>query len=184
MPSIADTIRITGLTTRRLRLSSDLWFEGRTTPDSAVPWFEFPFTVVETNEGVEGYTMGYGPLGQGRASAYHIHDVYHHDLAGRNPLHHEAIWQDLRRKQRHLYSMAETTWADLDVANLHVACSTESGRFLESHHSMFRFGLKDDPLAVKPDGCQHLPDGPGLGVEIDWDWIEDHTVETIKGSTL
>jgi L-alanine-DL-glutamate epimerase-like enolase superfamily enzyme len=22
----------------------------------------------------------------------------------------------------------------------------------------------------------HLPTGPGLGVELDWDWIDDHTV--------
>lgn len=71
----------------------------------------------------------------------------------------------------------------LDVANLHAACTTESGRFLESHHDMFRFGLKGDPLAVQPDGCQHLPEGPGLGVEIDWDWIDDHTVEEIQGDT-
>lgn len=60
--------------------------------------------------------MGYGPLGQGRASAYQVHDVYHDDLVGRNPLHHEAIRQDVRRKKRHLYSMSETTWASLDVA--------------------------------------------------------------------
>jgi L-alanine-DL-glutamate epimerase-like enolase superfamily enzyme len=71
----------------------------------------------------------------------------------------------------------------LDVANLHVGCATRLSRFLESHHPMFRFGLKGDPLRVHQDGCQHLPSGPGLGVEIDWDWIENHTVEVIRGST-
>ena len=25
-----------------------------------------------------------------------------------------------------------------------------------------------------------LPDAPGLGVEMDWDWIDDHTLEIIR----
>ena len=69
----------------------------------------------------------------------------------------------------------------LDIANLHVGCATRLTRFLESHHPMFRFGLKNNPLEIKEDGCQHCPTGPGLGVEIDWDWIDDHTVEIIEG---
>ena len=67
----------------------------------------------------------------------------------------------------------------LDVANLHVGCATRSSRFLEGHHPMFRFGLMDDPLRVHADGCQHVPTGPGLGVTLDWDWIDRHTVAEI-----
>ena len=69
----------------------------------------------------------------------------------------------------------------LDVANLHVGCATSVSRYLESHHPMFRFGLIGDPLRVHTDGCQHMPTGPGLGVEIDWDWIENNTVEMFEG---
>ena len=72
----------------------------------------------------------------------------------------------------------------LDVANLHVGCATRLSRFLESHHPMFRFGLKGDPLAIREDGHQHLPPGPGLGVQLDWDWLDNHTVEVIRGDTL
>jgi L-alanine-DL-glutamate epimerase-like enolase superfamily enzyme len=39
---------------------------------------------------------------------------------------------------------------------------------------MFRFGLKNNPLEIKEDGCQHCPTGTGLGVEIDWDWMDNH----------
>lgn len=67
----------------------------------------------------------------------------------------------------------------LDVANLHVACGLRGTRFVESHHDMFRFGLKGDPLRVHDDGCQHAPKSPGLGVEIDWDWMENHTIEVL-----
>jgi L-alanine-DL-glutamate epimerase-like enolase superfamily enzyme len=48
---------------------------------------------------------------------------------------------------------------------------------------MFRFGLIGDPLDVKEDGCQHLPSGPGLGANIDWDWMDNHTVDKLKGCT-
>jgi L-alanine-DL-glutamate epimerase-like enolase superfamily enzyme len=64
----------------------------------------------------------------------------------------------------------------LDVANLHVACSVTNCELLETHHQMFRFGLKGSPLDPDAAGYVHLPMGPGLGVELDWDWIEDHTV--------
>ena len=46
---------------------------------------------------------------------------------------------------------------------------------------MFRFGLKGSPLDIDENGCLHLPTGPGLGVELDWDWIDDNTVLTLSG---
>lgn len=65
----------------------------------------------------------------------------------------------------------------LDVANLHVACATSTCDKLESHHPMFRFGLDDDPLEIDDAGYLHCPSGPGLGVQLDWDWIDNHTME-------
>jgi L-alanine-DL-glutamate epimerase-like enolase superfamily enzyme len=372
-------MKITEITTRRLRLGAEPWFAPRAIPSGHVPYWEFPFTTLHTDAGIDGYTMDYGPLGQGRGSAYAVHDIFYYDLVGQDPLNHEAIWQKLRMKQRHLYNFTETIWSNLDVAlwdikgkvaglpiavllgkyrdrvplystcppqtigtveeiecevrkkqgegfagiklqlsggskldiprlrrarevagpefplmvdssavlsfedalkigyeldelkfewfeepfpddhiiqlrklaaairtpvlaaetvsltelphymvdgaidivradvhhkggitgllkalgmcemmgfeleihtassplldvaNLHVGCSTRLSRFLESHHPMFRFGLKGDPLRLQADGCQHLPAGPGLGVELDWDWIENNTVEVIRG---
>jgi len=373
-------LKISAIETRRIRLSIDLWYAPHHPPAGARD-FEFPFTVIRTDEGIEGYTMDYGPLGQGRGSAYALHDIYYHDLIGTNPLETEAIWQRLRLKQRHLYNFREAIWSNidvalwdikgkaasmsiatmlgkyrdripayatcppqtimtideleqqlrakiasgyvgvklqllggpekdipmlrrareiagqefhlmldssavlsyeqsvrighvldeldyewfeepvpdanilqlqklsrelktpvlaaetvglmelpnymvngaidliradvhhkggvtglwkalgmcemmgygleihtassplLDVANLHVGCATRLSRFIESHHPMFNFGLKGEPLSVKA-GYQHVPEGPGLGVELDWNWLEDHTVEVIRGDTL
>ena len=374
-------MKIVDITTRRVQRSSELWYAPHPVPEGAPSTFEFPFTTIHTDEGIDGYTMDYGPLGQGRASAYALHDIYVGDLIGEDPLNHEYLWQKFRRKQRHLYNFTEAIWSNLDVAlwdikgkrcglpiavllgkyrdkvplyatcppqtitemaeletqvtaklaegyagiklqlsggpaidipklrkarelagpdfplmvdssavltfeealrigrvldeleyewfeepfpddqivllrkladaihtpilaaetvsltelphymidgaidmiradvhhksgitglckalgmcelmgysleihtassplldvaNLQVGCATRMSRFLESHHSMFRFGLKDDPLRVHSDGCQHLPIGPGLGVEIDWDWIDDHTIEILRGAT-
>lgn len=67
----------------------------------------------------------------------------------------------------------------LDIANLHVACAITNCTYLETHHSMFRFGLQGDPLGADEQGYVHLPSGAGLGVEMDWDWVDDHTVEVL-----
>lgn len=63
----------------------------------------------------------------------------------------------------------------LDVANLHVACTAANTELVENHHPVFRFGLKQHPLDPDAEGYAHLPAGAGLGVELDLDWIEDHT---------
>lgn len=63
----------------------------------------------------------------------------------------------------------------LDVANLHVAGSAANTEFVENHHPVFRFGLKAHPLEVGSDGYAHVPEGPGLGVELDLDWLDNHT---------
>lgn len=62
----------------------------------------------------------------------------------------------------------------LDVANLHVACAARNTTWMEVHHPIFRFGLRQHPFDAK-DGNILLPQHPGLGVEIDWDWAENHT---------
>jgi L-alanine-DL-glutamate epimerase-like enolase superfamily enzyme len=68
----------------------------------------------------------------------------------------------------------------MDVANLHVALSVENCEFVEAHHPLYEHGALGSPLAIDADGCRVLPDGPGLGVELDWDWLDDHTIEVIR----
>lgn len=60
----------------------------------------------------------------------------------------------------------------LDVANLHVACAAANTKFVENHHPIFRFGLKQHPFDVDAEGFAHLPAQPGLGVALAHDWIE------------
>ena len=370
---------ITEIETRQIRIGAEDWFNGKPIPKGHVPYWEFPLISIRTNENITGYSMGHSPLGQGKANFHLIHDVFYHNLIGKNPLHHEAIWQEICMKNRHLYHLTDTLQAEidvalwdikgkraglpiaemlgqyrdrvptymtspphlletmedvvsesekclqqgyrgwkvqlsgspeknipklrkarelvgndfplmldasatltfeeslkfgsvldelsyewfeepfndrhilqlkklasdiktpvlaaetvnlfelpqylregaidivrgdvhlkggitgvtkvlgmceimgyemeihtaasplLDVANLHVGCATRLSRFLEAHHPMFRFGLVNDPLAIQQDGCQHVPSAPGLGVTLDWDWLDDHTVNRISG---
>jgi L-alanine-DL-glutamate epimerase-like enolase superfamily enzyme len=68
----------------------------------------------------------------------------------------------------------------LDAANLHVALSIENCEFSEGHEALYHEGLVGTPLAIDRHGLRHLPDAPGLGVEMDWDWVDDHTIELIR----
>lgn len=67
----------------------------------------------------------------------------------------------------------------LDLANLQVALASNSCPWVECHQDMFRFGLKQPLLDISPEGLLHLPSGPGLGADLDWDWIDQHTEEII-----
>jgi L-alanine-DL-glutamate epimerase-like enolase superfamily enzyme len=39
------------------------------------------------------------------------------------------------------------------------------------HYRVYADGYTDDLESVDPQGCVTVPDGPGLGVTLDWDWI-------------
>ena len=87
---------------------------------------------------------------------------------------------------RQLIAMCELNGVDLevhmavnpmmDLANLHLACSTKLGHFFEVHSPEARQGMVGDPLAPDLQGNVHLPTGPGLGAQLDWNWIDNHTV--------
>jgi L-alanine-DL-glutamate epimerase-like enolase superfamily enzyme len=373
-------VKITGMKTHILAIDSTLWYGGAPVPTNVPVTWHYPFTIVSTDEGIDGWTMGYGANSEGRGTAYQLHDVYLPAILGKDPLCTEALWQELMDLNRHLYPISDGLlgmldvafwdikgkaanqsigallglyrdhvpsyrtgshynntpekvyieaqamkqegyhgyklslwdgpardiprcraareavgpdfklmldavsnynftqalemgralmdlgyyWFEepipdrqmgqlkrlteelsipilatetvslrelpqylqqhtidlargdvfikagitglrkaaamcdilgfnieihtlhsplLDIANLHVACSIENSEFVESHNPMFRFGLKNTPLDIDSDGCQVLPSGPGLGVELDWDWIENHTVTAISGVT-
>ena len=54
-----------------------------------------------------------------------------------------------------------------------------NGRWCETFHPVYAKGLKGSPLAVDADGYKHVPMGPGLGVELDWDWIDTVTQRVV-----
>jgi L-alanine-DL-glutamate epimerase-like enolase superfamily enzyme len=68
----------------------------------------------------------------------------------------------------------------LDVANLHVALSMPNGTWSETFNPVYTRGLLHEPLAIDAEGYKHLPPGSGLGVELDWDWIDNVTQEVIR----
>ena len=90
------------MTTRVLKLDAAPWYGDRPIPDDVPTVWHFPLTCIATDDGIEGQTMGYGANGEGIGSAYQLHDVYLRAILGKDPLHHEALWQELMALNRHL----------------------------------------------------------------------------------
>ena len=65
----------------------------------------------------------------------------------------------------------------MNMANLQVLCGATNAEWIEIlvPESGYDFALTRY-LAPDRDGFVHLPDGPGLGAEPDWDYIRAHTV--------
>jgi L-alanine-DL-glutamate epimerase-like enolase superfamily enzyme len=66
----------------------------------------------------------------------------------------------------------------MDIATLHCACAIKNCEFLELlvPQERYEFGLKDYRLLqIDAQGDVHAPSGLGLGVDIDWDFIDNHT---------
>ena len=69
-------------------------------------------------------------------------------------------------------------FAPLELMNLHL-CSATHSRFFEVlwPREPFTFGLAE-PLPVT-NGIAGLPEAPGLGIDLDWDVIDDTTVAKV-----
>jgi len=67
----------------------------------------------------------------------------------------------------------------LELVNLHCCAAIKNSEFFEVlvPYEYFNFGLKK-PINVK-DGFAYLPNDPGLGVDLDWDFIDNTTFKKI-----
>ena len=109
-------MRITGLTTRRLKVDAAPRYKDRVVPAGRPHHWIFPLVTLHTDEGIEGHSMVYGPHGDGAALAEILHESYWPQIAGTDPRQSEAIWQRLAARQRHLYNQTDTLPGVIDVA--------------------------------------------------------------------
>lgn len=67
----------------------------------------------------------------------------------------------------------------LDFANLHVVCSIHNCDYYEAWGGDWSdFGVVN-PIKIDTDGYVHVPETPGLGIQLDWDQIENNTVQVL-----
>ena len=64
----------------------------------------------------------------------------------------------------------------MNWANLHVACAIPNCDWFEVLVPE-RVRLRPGPLPELADGMVVAPNEPGLGVEIDWDWVRANKVK-------
>lgn len=69
----------------------------------------------------------------------------------------------------------------LNIANLHVICSIRNCAYYEywMPTAAHQFGLVQD-IALDERGALPAPTAPGLGFDLDWEWIESHRVATLE----
>ncbi len=67
----------------------------------------------------------------------------------------------------------------LELVNLHCCAAIQNCEFFELLEPLeyFDFGLKE-PIRIE-DGLARLPDAPGLGLELDFDFVDDCTFEVL-----
>lgn len=68
----------------------------------------------------------------------------------------------------------------LNAANLHVIFSVQNCDYFEywMPQTAHQFGLVDD-VKLNGEGVIVAPTSPGLGYEVDWEWIDGHRVATL-----
>lgn len=69
-----------------------------------------------------------------------------------------------------------TLMGPMDLANLHVACAAKNSEYFElfAPHEEWQFPLVS-PIPLDGNGHVHAPEAPGLGIDIDWDAVDDST---------
>lgn len=68
----------------------------------------------------------------------------------------------------------------MNAANLHVMCSIRNCDFYEwmVPEWIWDFGVKET-IKLDDEGYVHVPKGPGLGMEPDWEYIDSCTIQTL-----
>jgi len=68
----------------------------------------------------------------------------------------------------------------LEILNLHCCCAISNCEFFELLYplSYVDFGIENE-IHIDDDGYAHPPQAPGHGVEFDWDFIDNCTVEVL-----
>ncbi len=68
-----------------------------------------------TDEGIDGYTMQNANLRDGGAMVHVLHDLYAPQVIGEDPLKSEALWNKIRRLNRHAYNLSDGIAGAIDV---------------------------------------------------------------------
>ena len=67
----------------------------------------------------------------------------------------------------------------MDVANIHVACAVRNSEYFELFvpEDVFQLPMKQCLRDfMDAEGRIHVPEGPGLGIDIDWDLVDNTCV--------
>jgi L-alanine-DL-glutamate epimerase-like enolase superfamily enzyme len=152
-------------------------------------WFEEPFRDFELAKyaklcaaldipvvGTE--TTRGGPWGVAQAIAFNAVDAVRADVSWKPGVTGTLKIAHLAEAHGMRCEIHCTTMGFMDMANLHVSCAIKNCEYFELlvPEEPFRFPMKD-PYPIDANGVAHVPQKPGIGVELDWDAVDNTCVE-------
>lgn len=149
-------------------------------------WFEEPFRDFELDKyrklaaavdipiaGTE--TTRGGPWGIAQAIKFDACDIVRADVSWKAGITGTLKSCHLAEAHGMNCELHTTTMGPMDIANLHVACAVRNSEYFELFvpEDTFQIPMKQryDEL-IDANGMIHVPEGPGLGIDIDWDLVE------------
>lgn len=131
---------------------------------------DIPVLATETTRG--------GPWGVAQAIAFNAVDMVRADVSWKPGVTGTLKIAHLAEAHGMQCEIHCTTMGFMDMANLHVSCAIRNCEFFELlvPEEPFRFPMKD-PYPIDAQGIAHVPQKPGIGVELDWDAIDRTCVE-------
>lgn len=152
-------------------------------------WFEEPFRDFELAKSAKlcaaldipiagTETTRGGPAGVAQAIAFNAVDIVRADVSWKAGVTGTLKIAHLAEAHGMQCEIHCTTMGFMDIANLHVSCAIKNCEFFELliPEDPFRFPMKD-PYPIDAHGVAHVPQKPGIGVELDWDAIDKSCVE-------
>jgi L-alanine-DL-glutamate epimerase-like enolase superfamily enzyme len=124
------------------------------------------FLQIKTDEGLEGHAFAWGGR-SGQATAHLIGSIIPPLLIGQDPLNREQLWQQVRRMDRWWGFLPIYAHGPVDVALWDLGA--------KAPQEPFCFGVKN-PIRIDAEGFVHVPEGPGLGAEIDFDLLDNNLI--------
>lgn len=152
-------------------------------------WFEEPFRDFELDKyaklcaaldipvaGTE--TTRGGPWGIAQAIKFDAVDIVRADVSWKPGITGTMKIAALAEAHGMRCELHTTTMGPMDIANLHVSCAIRNCEYYEMFvpAETFKFPMKDDFL-FDGKGNIHVPQKPGLGIEMDWSLIDKSCVE-------
>jgi L-alanine-DL-glutamate epimerase-like enolase superfamily enzyme len=131
---------------------------------------DIPIAGTETTRG--------GPWGVAQAIAFNAVDIVRADVSWKPGVTGTLKIAHLAEAHGMRCEIHCTTMGFMDMANLHVSCAIRNCEYFELlvPEEPFRFPMKD-PYPIDEKGIAHVPQKPGIGVELDWNAIDATCVE-------
>jgi len=125
--------------------------------------------------------MNGGPWGVAQAIKYQAVDIVRADVSWKNGITGTLKIAHLAESFGMNCEIHCTIMGPMDIANLHVSCAIRNCEYFELHmpDEVFKFPMVQ-PYPIDERGFIHVPQKPGLGIDIDWDSVDNSTYKLIS----